>query len=374
MLRLIACGILALPALLWQVLVLPVSVILSIPATFLMLYRDLTKADKVSPDRCHAIITGGSSGMGLGIARECVRLGYARLTLLARNVDNLDKAAKELKAMAKDMGKTMEIDFRSVDVSDASALKKMAGSLLKESHGNKIYLYCMAGQARPEYFEDTSVEVFDTCARVNQLGPIYTVQAFLPHMKAKGGAILLCSSLAGQTGVFGFTAYSPTKFALQGFAQALHMELAAASPPIHVMLAFPPDTDTPGYQAENETKPAECALISEDGGLWQPDKVAKAFVRQATKPNPPFQIALQFDHWMLCCLTTGFSPVTSWIDAVGHVTGLNLFRWVALFYLQFWWITIRKYQGDQKKKEKEEVANAGATKSSEETHSSSKDE
>jgi 3-dehydrosphinganine reductase len=77
----------------------------------------------------------------------------------------------------------------------------------------------------------------------------------------------LTSSAAGQVGVFGFTAYAPTKFALRGFAECLHMELSTQ--PISIQLAFPPDTNTPGYQQEQQLKPRECHLISESTGLYE---------------------------------------------------------------------------------------------------------
>ena len=82
--------------------------------------------------------------------------------------------------------------------------------------------------------------------------------------------IVFTSSAAGQVGVYGFTAYSPTKFALRGFAEALQMELSNDN--ISVQVVYPPDTDTPGYKLEQIGKPKETHLISESAGLFRPEE------------------------------------------------------------------------------------------------------
>ena len=93
--------------------------------------------------------------------------------------------------------------------------------------------------------------------RINYLGSVYPTRAVVPAMKKQagpdGGRIVFVSSQAGQLGVFGFSAYSPTKFAIVGLAQVLRMELKAHD--IYVCVAYPPDTDTPGFVEENKSKP-----------------------------------------------------------------------------------------------------------------------
>lgn len=68
------------------------------------------------------------------------------------------------------------------------------------------------------------------------------------------------SSVAGQCGIFGYSAYSASKFALTGFAQCLQMEVKRYG--VAVSLVFPPDTDTPMFHEENKIKPPETAEIS----------------------------------------------------------------------------------------------------------------
>ena len=74
-------------------------------------------------------------------------------------------------------------------------------------------------------------------------------------------------------GLFGYTAYAASKFAIRGFAEALEMELKPYN--ITVTVSFPPDTDTPGFKEEEKGKPKETKLISAAAGLFKPDVVAK---------------------------------------------------------------------------------------------------
>jgi short-subunit dehydrogenase len=86
------------------------------------------------------------------------------------------------------------------------------------------------------------------------------IRACFAHRFATGNAATQVSSVAGQVGVFGYTAYSASKFALTGFAQCLQMELKRDN--VYVSLLFPPDTDTPMFVEENKIKPAETKEIS----------------------------------------------------------------------------------------------------------------
>ena len=91
------------------------------------------------------------------------------------------------------------------------------------------------------------------------------------------GHLCFVSSTAGLLGVYGYTAYSPTKFALRALAEALRSEVAPDR--IRVSVVYPPDTDTPGFALENEVKPPETAAISATVKPVQADRVAAAIVR-----------------------------------------------------------------------------------------------
>jgi 3-dehydrosphinganine reductase len=117
---------------------------------------------------------------------------------------------------------------------------------------------------------------------VDYFGTLHTVRAVVPTMTARRrGHLVLVSSTAALVGVFGYSAYAPAKYAVRGLAETLRPELAPVG--ITVACAYPPDTRTPGFDAENELKPPETAKISESIKPRDADTVALALVRGIEK-------------------------------------------------------------------------------------------
>lgn len=88
---------------------------------------------------------------------------------------------------------------------------------------------------------------------INYIGSVNVTRASLSSIKqVDNGRIVFVSSIAGQLGLYGYTAYSASKYALRGLAECLQMELYPYN--IRVTLAHPPDTDTPGFEVENKVK------------------------------------------------------------------------------------------------------------------------
>ena len=258
---------------------IPVVLYLLLNLILLPKRRDYTK--KLHQELLtHAVITGGSSGIGLSIAKELVNKRCQYVTLLARNEQKLDEAKNSLKEHAKSIGSPTIIQTVSVDVSNAKKIQEEAEKLCcsttptAESYTPiPTMLFNVAGTSSSASFIDTEYEEFDRLMNVNYLGTAYATRAFLPYMKSSSyspRSVIITSSMAGQCGVFGFTAYSASKFALRGLAEALHMEVARDN--ISVQIAYPPDTDTPGFELEQIDKPEETRLISEVAGLFQPDR------------------------------------------------------------------------------------------------------
>lgn len=130
----------------------------------------------------------------------------------------------------------------------------------------------------PGYFADIPIEAFRREMEVNYLGTVYATRLVVPAMRERRrGHVCVVSSVAGVVGVFGYTAYSPTKFAVKGFAEALRDEVHPFD--VRVSIVYPPDTDTPGLHTENEHKPAECARISATIKPITAAKVGRAIVR-----------------------------------------------------------------------------------------------
>ncbi len=114
--------------------------------------------------------------------------------------------------------------------------------------------------------------------KTNYLGTVYCTKSVVDSMKSRRtGRIVFISSQAGQIGIFGYTAYSPTKFALKGFCDCLQMELKPYN--VRMTLVFPPDVDTPGLKEENKHKPLETKLLAEDSGVLKPEEVATKIIK-----------------------------------------------------------------------------------------------
>jgi len=167
-----------------------------------------------------------------------------------------------------------------MDVSRIDQVKPVLKEALLEQGAPDILINC-AGRAYPRYFEDISFDQFNDTMKTNLYGIWNTVSLLAPHMKTKGGYIVNTSSIAGLIGVFGYTDYSASKFAIIGFSEALRSELRPHG--IGVSVLCPPDTDTPGFAVENRTKPDETKAISEGARLMSSDAVAQALFRGMAK-------------------------------------------------------------------------------------------
>jgi 3-dehydrosphinganine reductase len=143
---------------------------------------------------------------------------------------------------------------------------------------------------------------------VNYLGTVYVVKAAIPAMKAAGGHVIMISSGAGLIGLFGYTPYSPTKFALRGFAEALHAELRHEG--LRVSIAYPPDTETPQLIEEEKTKPAETRMMTARAGVWSADAVAAHILRHVSRGA--FAITPGFELTALNRFGSVLAPLVQW--------------------------------------------------------------
>mmetsp|Transcript_10393 Transcript_10393/g.15878 ORF Transcript_10393/g.15878 Transcript_10393/m.15878 type:complete len:343 (-) Transcript_10393:44-1072(-) len=340
MLKLIVAGILCIPCLLFAIAVTPIIGFLALPSLILLLFRKGNDAPQVEPDRI--VIVGGSSGIGLSIAKECVKKNFPRVILLARNKEKLQKAKECLESESH----STKVEIVSVSVSDYAALQKVVEDLNIKDDERTILFNC-AGIPFTTEFEKVPIEQYQKLVDTNQLGSMYLARAFLPVMKQ--GTIVLTSSAAAQAGVYGYSIYSPTKYALRGFAETMHAELLYSHPNVHIQIAFPADTNTPGYEEESKMMPEITKKLNESAGLANPDDSARKMLKCALAKNPKFAVYFNLEGWMLANLTAGMSPVSSLGDAMTQVAFSGVFRIISLFVLNDWWRIIRAFRSESKK-------------------------
>jgi 3-dehydrosphinganine reductase len=218
----------------------------------------------------HAIISGGSSGIGLALAHGLAQGGWD-LTLLARNLERLAAARDALIAQG------VAVATRSVDVADAAGVERAVTGAIAEMGTPALVVAC-AGIVVPGRLETQPLDAFQRTMAVNYFGTLHLIRAVLPTMLAqRGGRIVLVASGAALIGLYGFSSYAPSKFAVRGLAEALRSEFVPEG--VAVSLVYPPDTDTPGYREELRHRSEISNRLAGAGGLMTAEAVAAAILR-----------------------------------------------------------------------------------------------
>jgi 3-dehydrosphinganine reductase len=222
----------------------------------------------------HAIITGGSSGIGRATALALARAG-AHVSIIARSPAKLEAALGDV-ASAR-MSRDQKVGAFVADVGDLGQIASAVTAAVAQIGAPDI-LVTSAGIAACGYFGDLPLHVFGETMATNYFGTLYAIRTALPAMEARrAGHIVLVSSGAGLMGIYGYTPYSPTKFAVRGLGESLRAELRPRG--IRVSVVYPPDTDTPQLEQENRSKPVETGAITRAARTWSADGVARAIVR-----------------------------------------------------------------------------------------------
>lgn len=216
-------------------------------------------------------ILGASTGIGFAMACELAKHNNT-LCLFARDIKKLELAKTQIERS----GVKGPCHIFSADAKNYDALKLAFEIAVNEVGAPDIMINCV-GRAYPDHFENITPAMMQDTMQTN-FGSIWNAaQIILPYMKVKGGKIVNTSSVAGFMGVFGYADYSASKFAIIGFSEVLKQELAKYN--IGVQVISPPDTDTPGYESENRSKPKETKKISESGKVLSSDEVARQALR-----------------------------------------------------------------------------------------------
>lgn len=179
----------------------------------------------------HVVVTGGSRGIGENMAREFARRG-AKVTLVARNVDALNRVAAEINGKAV-----------VADLTDDSVVDTLIENIERD-HGPIDVLVNNAGLETSTAFAVEDDREIRTVSRVNLEVPLMLTRHVLPGMLArKSGHLVFVSSLAGTAGFPGMSVYGATKAGILNFVNGLSRELKATNINITVLSPGPVNTD-----------------------------------------------------------------------------------------------------------------------------------
>lgn len=222
-----------------------------------------------------ALITGGSSGIGLALARRLMVDG-AKVWIVARRKPLLEQTANLL---ASENGRKPPAII-AADLSDWEQAQAAARQVIDQA-GVPDLLINSAGVTHPGLVPETSLEVFREMMDINYFATVHMVKALLPSMLERGsGHIVNISSGAGFVTGPGYAAYSASKFAVRAFSDALRAELKPAG--LRVSLVYPPNTDTPQRTYELSVQTPEVRHLDENAGLgpWKFDTLSADHVAE----------------------------------------------------------------------------------------------
>ena len=220
-----------------------------------------------------ALITGGSSGIGLAIARALVNEG-TDICLLARDEGKLASAKDELTRITSK--EDQRIETLSCDIRDFANLSSILENWT-ESSGTPDLVINSAGVAYPGYFQELDVDIFHWLMDINYFGTLHILKILIPKLIARGsGTVVNIASQAGFVGVFGYTGYGASKYAVRGLSDALRAEMKPLG--IQVSIVFPPDTQTPQLDFEASIKPPETKAIAGSSQVLSAEQVAESIL------------------------------------------------------------------------------------------------
>jgi NAD(P)-dependent dehydrogenase (short-subunit alcohol dehydrogenase family) len=192
-----------------------------------------------------AVITGGSSGIGLATAQRFVQEG-AYLFITGRRQSELDKAT----ALIGD-----GVTALAVDSTISADLDKLFATVLEEKGGLDI-LVTTAGRVEPEELGKITEKNFDLTFDLNAKATLFTVQKALPLLR-EGASVILVGSAAASAGVNGYSTYSATKAALRSYTRTWTREFNDRGVRFNTLSPGPIDTPIMDAQADSPEAAAE---------------------------------------------------------------------------------------------------------------------
>lgn len=257
-----------------------------------------------------ALVTGGSSGIGLALSQQLAAEG-ANVLILARDRDRLAQAAESIRSSRASANQTVET--LSVDVADLEWVQEALAPLTAPDRLPDL-LINSAGAAHPGYAEELGLDIFHWMADVNYYGTVHVTQTLLRPMVQRGsGQIVNIASVAGFLAVYGYTAYGASKFAVRGYSDALRAEMKPKG--IDVSIVYPPDTETPQLEYENQFKPAETKALAGNVDAMSAEAVAAAILKGVQRKRYAIIPGMEGKllYWLSGALGTSLYPLMDWM-------------------------------------------------------------
>jgi len=248
-----------------------------------------------------ALITGSSSGIGLLTAIELAGSGHrvvATMRDLARRT-RLDEASKRA-------GIAGQIDIRRLDVTETDAIAGLVEAVVRD-HGRIDVLVNNAGFAVAGFVEDLRLAEIRQQFETNFFGQVAMTKAVLPVMRRqRSGHIIMVSSISGRVGQPVLSSYSSSKFALEGWSEALRIETFSLG--IRVVLVEPGSFDTDIWErnakigedvfsadSPNRERGERFAAMAKKLHKADAIVVARLIARIVADPNPSLRYRVGFD-------------------------------------------------------------------------------
>lgn len=203
--------------------------------------------------RC--VVTGGSTGIGLAIARQLAAAG-GRVAICARTAETLEAAATELRETGA------EILSLRVDVSQEEEVDSFVRAV-NEAWGGADLLVNNAGIGVFGTFVDLDIDDYDRVFAVNVRGLFLCSRAFAPGMVEQGGGVIVnVASLAGKNAFAGGAIYSASKHAVMGMSKSMMLDLRPHG--VRVLTVCPGTVYTPFFDRVDQFNPVEERSLQAD--------------------------------------------------------------------------------------------------------------